>query len=204
MNANRIVRRTRAFIVPVMLITATMAYLLVDALHSRGSAAPEPAIPPAIVPESEEPPQPPAPSEITPERLLLTQSLEARRDPFQSRSMAVLGLEEDIKLKQKQIEVLRLSLEERQLRLQLANVGADTTRVQLTAPASNRPGPDDIELLALIDSERRKAALLSDGTQLEWVREGERFGVWRLTSVRDNRAFLASSGGATRTLSVEP
>lgn len=206
----RILKRARVYVVPIVAVTGTCAYLLWDAMHSRSVAGSEPAIPPAVVPEAEEvaataAPAVPAVPAVRPERVLLAQSLESRRDPFQSQSMAVLALEEDIKLKSKEIEVLRLTLEERQLRQQIAGVGRDSTQVpgDAASAVAAAADPDRVELLAVIDSERRRAALLSDGARAAWVREGGAFGIWQLVEVRDNGVTLAGNG-ATRKLSVEP
>lgn len=204
----RILKRARVYVVPIVAVTGTCGYLFVDAIHSRSAAGSEPAIPPAVVPEAEEVAAAAAPAvpTVRPERVLLTQSLESRRDPFQSQSMAVLALEEDIKLKSKEIEVLRLTLEERRLRQQIAGVGRDSTLAPADAESAvggATADPGRVELLAVIDSERRRAALLSDGAHAAWVREGSAFGIWQLVEVRDNGVTVAGNG-ATRRLSVEP
>jgi hypothetical protein len=138
------------------------------------------------------------PVEATPSAM--AQALAAWRDPFQAEAAALTAMQEKIKLKEKEIESLKLALEEKKLR-DLLRGGTDslrTTAGSTSTSASSQPAR--IELKALLCGERRRAALLVAGDRRAWVGEGESFADTYVSRLEADAATLIGPDGRSTRL----
>jgi hypothetical protein len=194
--------RLRARLRPALFSAAAAGALVVFlvARPREHDAMPQPVIPPegALDGAGEAQVAPPgAAATADAVREPLYHALDAWRDPFAAETGALLELQEQIKVKQKEIEVLRLSLEEKKLRTQIEAADAPRDSLGQVVPGALRqrgePTPA-VAVRAVIVSETQRAALLAIGARSTWVAEGEFFGPYRVAHVDRAAAVLVRDG----------
>jgi len=206
-------KRLRVIVLPVLAAAGVAAFLLLGPLQRESQPSAEPAA--AIVAEPETaasapvaerasaPAPVPAPALATPDP---AQALAAWRDPFQAEAAKFVALQDKIKLKEKEIEVLKLAVEEKKLRDQLRGGDRDSLRA-LAAAVTSTPRvaavETSVELRAVILTPERRAALLVSGSRSAWVRDGATFEGWRVERLEAGTAHLVRGDGRRLEAKVE-
>lgn len=130
---------------------------------------------------------------------VLAQALATWRDPFQAEAAELVSMQGRIKLKEKEIEVLKLTLEEKKLRDQLRGSGGEGPGAPVSSPPAVVPATTAptgrVTVKALLCSESRRAALLTTGRTSAWVSEGESFGGMQVVRLDSETATLVTADG---------
>jgi hypothetical protein len=116
-------------------------------------------------------------------------------DPFKGLSYELAELNRQIKLKQSEVELLKVQVEEKKLKTELG-VSTGTRR-----SSSGTPRSYDVELKAVVISETEKSALLGVGRMNYWVEEGGSVSGWTVQRISGNTVTI-KRGETTRTLSI--
>jgi len=208
LNIGRHVRALRLVALPLLAVAGVAAFLLMRpraASETVPVEAPAEAITAAATPPQEATPaaEPAhAPAAASPD--VMAQALAAWRDPFQAEAVELVVMEERIKLKQKEIEVLKLTLEEKKLRDQLRGTDLDTTRTRPRTTPATAPAPAKrVTVKALLCSEARRAALLTNGGTSAWVSEGESFGGMQVVHLDPDKVTFMTADGRRVVISMQ-
>jgi len=199
-NIARNARSLRLAILPLLAVAGVAAFLLMRPRAASEVAPAETAVEAstATATASDAPSMQVATAanqtdEVSPD--VLAQALAAWRDPFQAEAAELVSMQEKIKLKEKEIEVLKLTLEEKKLREQLRGPDRDSLRTRASSTTAAAATTDRVTVKALLCSEARRAVLLATGSTSAWVSEGESFGGMQVVRLDPNTATLVTADG---------
>jgi hypothetical protein len=138
----------------------------------------------------------------------LFETLKAWKDPFRGEDPQVLEMQDKINTVKKEIEYLKVTLEEKRLKQEIKNlekelgggaaasVSAGGTASKSTAAAGKATTSYTrrVKVKAIMTTEEDKKALITSGSRQSWVREGERFDVWEVREINIDNVVLARGG----------
>jgi type IV pilus biogenesis protein PilP len=147
-------------------------------------------------PESQEQPESP-----------LFQAIQALKDPFREEDSMRVKLEAKLELTKKEVEYLKAALEEKQLRMEIAEIEKSLAQAdQIQTPEAGQtaalPGleresiqPEErIQVKAILTTDERRIALLMYKGQKAWICPGESLGAWKVERITDNYVVLSKEG----------
>jgi len=119
-------------------------------------------------------------------------------DPFSKKSLKEKNIEEALKLKQKEIELLKAQIQELKLKKEISKLagGSYFTGIEQGFNTGN------IHLLGTISIGNKRKAYLLIGEEKIWLQVGEEYGGIKLISVNEKTALI-SLQGKNLTLRVE-
>jgi hypothetical protein len=135
----------------------------------------------------------------------LFETLKAWKDPFRGEDPQVLELQDRINAVRKEIEYLKVTLEEKRLKQEIKNLekelgGAAAPSVSAGGTVSKSTGAGGrattsytrrVTVKAIMTTEEDKKALITSGSRESWVREGERFDLWEVREINIDNVVLA-------------
>lgn len=118
-------------------------------------------------------------------------------DPFSKKNLKEKKLENALKLKQKEIELLKAQIEELKLKKEITKLGGSSNLSGFHSAGSS----GIINLLGTIVVGNKRKAYLSVGERKIWLQSGEKYGNLKLISVSE-KSVLVSINGKFFTLSL--
>ncbi len=147
------------------------------------------------------------PQKKEPENVPLFEGLQKLKDPFRTEDPKVVELQDKINTTKKEIEFLKASLEERQLRQEIKELEKSIKSTAGTGVpegaagmASAGGGKAEIKsqkrvvIKAISISDDEKSALLFSGDKKSWVHEGEEFDGWKIKEIKKDRVIVLRTG----------
>ena len=142
------------------------------------------------------------PQKEEPAKSPLFEALKKWKDPFRKEDPELVELEEKIDATKKEIEYLKASLEEKQLRHEIKELeksisaGSEMpgTEIDLVSKEKKTISKRKMQVLAILISEDDKSALLFYQGIKGWVHEGEEFDGWSIIEIRKDSVVLLKEG----------
>lgn len=143
------------------------------------------------------------PKKEEPAKSPLFQALKELQDPFRGESPELVKLQNKIKATKKEIEFLKVSIEEKKLRQEMKelekSVRAGTStpgkETELGSGEKGVSGPQKRVLVKaiLITDDEKSAFIVSEGKK-GWVHEGEEFDGWKIKEIKRDSILLSRAG----------
>jgi hypothetical protein len=132
----------------------------------------------------------------------LFEALKKWKDPFRKEDPELVELEEKIDATKKEIEYLKASLEEKQLRHEIKELeksisaGSEMPGKEIDPVSKEKKtiSQRKMQVLAILISEDDKSALLVYRGKKGWVHEGEEFDGWSIIEIRKDSVVLLKEG----------
>lgn len=132
----------------------------------------------------------------------LFEALKKWKDPFRNEDPEMVLLQNKIDATKKEIEYLRASLEEKQLRHEIKELEKSISagneipgkEIDLGSKEKKAISQRKIQVLAILISEDDKSALLAYQGIKGWVHEGEEFDGWSIIEIRKDSVVLLKEG----------
>jgi hypothetical protein len=141
------------------------------------------------------------PEKQKPEKSPLFESLEAWKDPFRGEDPKLAELQDKINTTKKEIEFLKVSLEEKKLRQEIKELQKSMKRSageENRAFAAEKKGEvkpqEKVLVKAILITDDEKSALIIFGDQKTWVHEGEEFDGWEIKEITKDSVVLLRAG----------
>ncbi len=142
------------------------------------------------------------PQKEEPAKSPLFEALKKWKDPFRNEDPEMVLLQDKIDATKKEIEYLKASLEEKQLRHEIRELEKSIGAGSEMPGKEIDPGSKEkatlsrrkIEVLAILISEDDKSALLAYQGIKGWVHEGEEFDGWSIKEIRKDSVVLLKEG----------
>ncbi len=115
-------------------------------------------------------------------------------DPFTSKTLQITRLQEEMDLRNMEIELLKLELEKIKLQAQIDSIKKERG---ISAPSYRGT---TISVLAVSSSGGVMKALLDDGVKRTWVKEGTMYFGYYVVKIENNRVHLRRSTGESLTI----
>ncbi|MFQ5868666.1 MAG: hypothetical protein ACE5JC_02065 [Candidatus Zixiibacteriota bacterium] len=145
----------------------------------------------------------------------LFETLKAWKDPFRVEDAQTIELQDKMNAVKKEIEFLKITLEEKRLRKeikelenQIGEAGGTATpeRQQGASSAGGREASSGttkgVVVKAILITDKEKKALITSGSKSRWVHEGEEFDGWEIKEIKKDSVVL-SRAGKTRVFSYD-
>lgn len=143
------------------------------------------------------------PKQEEPTQSPLFEALKKWKDPFRKEDPGLVELQDKIDATKKEIEYLRASLEQKQLRKEIKEL-EESIRYETSAPGkeielgSKEKGSSQpqkgVVVKAILITDEEKSALIVSGYKKSWVYEGEEFDGWEVKQIRKESVVLSRSG----------
>ena len=142
------------------------------------------------------------PQKEEPAKSPLFEALKKWKDPFRKEDPELVELEERIDATKKEIEFLKASLEEKQLRHEIKELEKSISagsempgkEIELGSKEKKTISQRKMQVLAILISEDDKSALLVYQGKKGWVHEGEEFDGWSIIEIRKDSVVLLKEG----------
>jgi septal ring factor EnvC (AmiA/AmiB activator) len=142
------------------------------------------------------------PKEEQPTKSPLFETLKKWKDPFRKEDPGLVELQDKIDATKKEIEYLKASLEEKQLRQEIneleksISAGSEMPgkEIDLGSKEKKTISQRKMQVLAILISEEDKSALLVYQGKKGWVHEGEEFDGWNIIEIRKDSVVLLKAG----------
>ncbi|TET68723.1 MAG: hypothetical protein E3J45_02790 [Candidatus Zixiibacteriota bacterium] len=147
----------------------------------------------------------PKPPKKEPTSSPLFETLKAWKDPFRVEDPQTIELQDKINVVKKEIEFLKITLEEKRLKQEIkeleGEIGEATTtpegdgglRSAIRAEAS-RSSTETVLVKAILITDNEKKALIASGSKSCWVHEGEEFDGWEIKEIKKDSVVLHRGG----------
>jgi hypothetical protein len=137
----------------------------------------------------------------------LFETLKSWKDPFRVEDPQVLEMQDKINAVKKEIEFLKITLEEKRLKQeikelenQIGEAGGTATpeRQQGASSAGGREASSGstkgVVVKAILITDKEKKALVASEDKKSWVHEGEKFDGWEIKEINRDNVVLSRAG----------
>ncbi|KPJ50143.1 MAG: hypothetical protein AMJ41_01835 [candidate division Zixibacteria bacterium DG_27] len=137
----------------------------------------------------------------------LFETLKAWKDPFRVEDAQVIELQDKINAVKKEIEFLKITLEEKKLRREIKELESEIGEAGGTATPQLQPGATSaggkegsgasargVLVKAILITDDEKKALIASGSESCWVHEGEEFDGWEIKEINIDNVVLSRAG----------
>lgn len=137
----------------------------------------------------------------------LFEALKAFKDPFRKEDPKLAELQDKINDTKKEIEFLKVTLEEKRLRQEIkdleksmsktsgaTSVGTETEGVSPAEKKAEDKSPKRVLVKAILITDEEKTALIVSGDEESWVHEGEKFDGWEIKEIKKESVVLMKAG----------
>jgi hypothetical protein len=141
------------------------------------------------------------PKEDAPTQSPLFEALKKWKDPFRNEDPKLVELQDRIDATKKQIEYLKVSLEEKKLRQEMKELDksmhppGSKKEVELGSKEKVKgQSQKGVLVKAILTSDDEKSALIVSGSKKSWIHEGEEFDGWSVKQIKKDRVVLIRAG----------
>jgi hypothetical protein len=142
-----------------------------------------------------------------PQKSPLFETLQSLKDPFRTEDPKLIDLQDRLSVTQKEVEYLKVSLEEKKLRQEIkeieetlkesdaASLPAMEVKAEPKAGESEQVySPRTLLVKAILITDDDKSALIVSGNKKCWVREGENFDGWEIKEIKSDSVVALREG----------
>jgi len=139
----------------------------------------------------------------------LFQALEALKDPFRKEDPRRAELEDKLSWTQKEVEYLKISLEEKKLRYEIKELEKSMGQTNqsgapgeelVVQPSGGKKDEDrsqrKVWVKAILITDEQRSALISYRGKKTWIIEGEQFDGWKVKRITNDSVVLLRGGKA--------
>jgi type IV pilus biogenesis protein PilP len=133
----------------------------------------------------------------------LFEALKKWKDPFRKEDPELVELQDKIDATKKEIEYLKVSLEEKKLKQEITELDK-SMRAGTSAPEKETESGSTVKktrepqtgvlVKAILITDEEKSALIVSGGEKSWVHEGEEFDGWRIEQIKKDSVTLSKEG----------